>query len=453
MIGVTVANRNLDGQEFYQWTSVNASQNVVSLSQSDLYFLDNNAIEMGAQETPPRDLGSLTAPSIPNVMDIEPGSSQRTTIVAARDESTQYDPERLQSVAGGLPVDSSPQYPINSNDEPEIDLSSSLMMADSQSHRQVDAQSRELFWDQFSNISNGDKKGRTEGYDSLPAILNNGFWFGGVDVMYLEPIFQTNNVITTSGNGASTSSQADYNFDAAWRGYFGFETNAGPAVKASFFRYNEFSGPVFFVADGTTSGESIVQTGNPANVFRLAATNAGDRIDTRQQIKLNSIDLLFYKDHKNAVSRVRGNVGLRFLSLQQFLFADLFESAGPITSLRSVNDFQAMGPKLGIEYFRPIGHTDLELQSGLFGSLMFGRRDHVVTDVGNLQFRQIGKLEPLSVFEMYLGMQWNVKIARCQTGFIRTAIESQYWTGGDSPSETGTDFGFYGLTAGFGVKR
>ena len=316
----------------------------------------------------------------------------------------------------------------------------------------MEVQSREMFWDQFSKMP-ADKDLRTEGYDSLPAILNNGFWFGGVDLMFIEPIFQGNNVLTTTDGATSNSVPADFNFDAAWKGNFGFETNAGPAVKASFFRYNEFSGPVNFVSDGTTTGESIVQSGDPANVFRLAATSAGDRIDARQQIKLNSVDLLFYKDQKNLVSRVRGNVGLRFLSLQQFLFADLFEAAGPVTSLRSVNDLQAMGPKLGIEYFRPIGHTDLELQTGLFGSLMFGRRDHTVTDVGNLQFRQLGKIEPLSIFEMYLGLQWNFQVARCQTAFVRTAIESQYWSGSESPGETDTDFGFYGLTAGFGIKR
>jgi hypothetical protein len=207
------------------------------------------------------------------------------------------------------------------------------------------------------------------------------------------------------------------------------------------------------VATGTSNAFTNVEAGDSGHIFSLSTSAAGDRLTSRQQLKLDSIEILFFKDQQNPVSRVRGNIGIRYVSLKHFLFADLIEPGGSVTSLRNVNDMEALGPKLGIEYFRPIGHTKLELQSGLSGSMLVGRRDQTVTQVGNRQFEQLGKIEPLSIFEIYLGVQWNFKLSRCRTAFVRTALESQYWTGGDSAVETASDFGFYGLTAGFGLTR
>ncbi len=314
---------------------------------------------------------------------------------------------------------------------------------------------RDQFWDQFPTLPPNDKKGRTAGYDSLEAVLKNGFWFGEIDFLYFEPIFQENNAFAISG-GAGTTVATDYGFNVSPRVSVGFETNAGPAVKFTFWRFNEFSNLNEFTFDAVQSAVTTIDLGDSDNQFQLGAgASAGSQLSVQQQIKMNSSELLFFKDQQNPISTVRGNVGLRHVSLQQFLFAGLNDPVAGSQVVRNVNDYFAGGPKLGIEYFRPIGHTNLELQSGLFGSLLFGRRDQSFTELGgtNVQFSQLGKIEPLTIFELYLGVQWNLELSKCQHLFFRTSIESQLWAGSDSVVDIGSDLGFYGVSFSFGLTR
>ena len=337
--------------------------------------------------------------------------------------------------------------------ETYLELPSNLVMADETSERVYDARSREQFWDQFSEPSKGDKKRHMEGYDSPRAILSNGFWFAGADVLFIEPIFSGNPAILIDESGAVHPISADFGFDTAVRVHGGFETNAGPGVRFSFFRYNDETAEQSFTSDGVSTGQVRFLFDGGAGSIRLAATNPGDVLSTRQQIKIRSSEVAFYKDQKNLVSVVRGSLGIRHVILQQVMDAGLDAAAGLPQRFRSFNDFQALGPQLGIDYFRPVGHTDLELQSGMSGSLLFGRRDHSVTSMNTGSYFRDGKSESLPVLEMYLGLQWNIELSKCQTMFARIALESQYWANSGTPSETDANTGFYGLSAGFGITR
>ncbi len=336
--------------------------------------------------------------------------------------------------------------------EPELVLPPRMQLSESWDGQAWD---REQFWKQFATSPTPGSRTGSGHNQSLSAAMRNGSWFGGLDILFVEPIFQSNNafVTTDSATGISSAAHADYNFDPAWKGFFGFESSGGPGLELSWLNYNQFSDTAMFQATGTENGVARIDYGAPGNAIALSTVAAGDRLESRQQIKLNSVDILVFKDQQNPISRVRGSVGIRYVSLKHLLFADLTSSTGATTAVRNVNDWEGLGPKLGVDYFRPIGHTKLEFQSGLFVSLLFGRRDQVVTEVGSLQFSQIGKIEPMGILEMYLGVQRNFHLSRCRTAFVRTALESQYWIGGESAIESGTDFGFYGLSVGFGIAR
>lgn len=334
-----------------------------------------------------------------------------------------------------------------------LELPSNLVMADGSAPHLQQTRGREQFWDQFSAYPEGDKKQRTEGYESVGAILSNGFWFGGADVFFIEPMFGENPAMLVESGGMVRPLSADFGFDTAIKVHAGFETNAGPGVRFSFFRYNDETGVQNFVSDGTSVGQVRLLFDGGAGAIRLIANNSGDAITTRQQIKIRSSEVNFYKDQKNEVSRVRGSVGIRHLILQQVMDAELVPAAGLPQRFRSFNDFQAIGPKLGIDYFRPVGHTDLELQSGMAGSLLFGRRDHSVAAFNATGYQSDGKSEALPILEMYIGLQWNIELSECQTAFLRTALESQYWANSDTPSETDANSGFYGLSVGIGITR
>ncbi len=316
--------------------------------------------------------------------------------------------------------------------------------------------SREEFWRQFSTLPPGDKKARTEGYESLQATLKNGFWFAGLDLLYLEPTFQANNAYTSTTGSLVQTQQVDFGFDVSYRGHVGFETNAGPALKFSWWGLNNFSAiNDFSIGPGRAAITTIDLGDSDTNLQLGAAASDGSRLTVQQQMKFDSMEVTFYKDQVNPVSRMRGNVAIRSLSLHQNLFAGLDDPVNGSQLIRNLNDYLGVGPKLGIEYFRPIGHTDLEFQSGMFGSLLFGRREQVLVRQGPipLQYQQLGKVETLSIFELYLGVEWNRQLSHCRTFFLKTALESQLWAGSDSALNVGDDFGLYGMSFGFGLTH
>ena len=316
--------------------------------------------------------------------------------------------------------------------------------------------SRDQFWRQFSTMPNDDATSRTEGYGSIQAILKNGFWFAGADLLYFEPTFQQNNAFTVTNGNQVTAQHVDFGFDISARYYLGFETNAGPGFKLSYWNLNKFSAINDVVFVGGQSAVTRIDLGDSGNQILVGDTaNAGSRLTVQQQIELNSTEVTLYKDQKNPVSSVIGNVGLRHISLTQRLFVGLDDPVAGSDVVRNVNGYYGFGPRIGVEYFRPVGHTRLELRTGLFGSLIFGRRDQTFVQSGSttLFFNQIGKVESISIIDAYLGIQWNKKINKCQTVFFSTAIESQWWGGADSAMDTGTDLGLYGMTFGFGISR
>jgi hypothetical protein len=62
-------------------------------------------------------------------------------------------------------------------------------------------------------------------------------------------------------------------------------------------------------------------------------------------------------------------------------------------------------------------------------------------------------VETLSIFELYLGVEWNRQLSHCRTFFLKTALESQLWAGSDSALNVGDDFGLYGMSFGFGLTH
>ncbi len=313
---------------------------------------------------------------------------------------------------------------------------------------------RDELWRQFATSPpERGPYGRVEGYESVRATLRNGFWFAGVDLMFFEPVFQSNQVFVTRSPAFDSATHADFGFDVTPRFYGGFQTNMETGIKLSGWRLNEFSSLASFTSDGTSMATMTLDVGSPFRTLSFDANTAGAQINVREQLKLLSSELMLYKDQRNPVSRLRGQIGVRYVSLRHRLIADINDPTFGRTEVRGVNDLDALGPKVGVEYFRPIRGTCLELQSGLFASLLAGRRDQTYTCNGVLHFQQFGKLEPLTVFDVYLALQWNLQVAECRRVYVRCAVENQSWLNGDSAIDTNSDFGLYGFAVGMGVTR
>ncbi|MDG2012096.1 MAG: Lpg1974 family pore-forming outer membrane protein [Pirellulaceae bacterium] len=378
-------------------------------------------------------------------------------LIQAQQDDLQAHPENTAPSQSPRPLARYEEI-VPSGTEVDLDLVQPPIQMNTLNPLPVDSESmsREEFWRQFATTQPLRNRQYVEGYDSLQATLNNGFWFGGMDVVYLEPTFESNNAFSISNDAFSTNQHVDFGFDVSYRLHVGFQTSAGPAAKLSYWGLNSFSAVQQFTTGSGDSAIATIDLGDTNNSFKLGeAANDGSRITVQQQLKFDSVDFTLFKDQWHPISRVRGAVALRAIDLRQNLFAELVDPISGVEIVRNTNQYQGIGPKIGIEYFRPIGHTQLELVSGVHGSVLFGRREQVFAAQGasSFGFQQLGKVETLPILEMHIGLQWVKQLSRCRSVFLKTSLESQYWAGSDTAMQVGDSLGFYGLSFGFGFGR
>ena len=309
------------------------------------------------------------------------------------------------------------------------------------------------FWDRFPTTPPEKPDAPPEGYESFAAIMANGFWFGSFDAFFMEPHFQGNTAVTRIAGIGRQPKAFDFGFEFIPRITFGFETNAGPGIELDLWKMNEFSDRIFFTSDAVNSGATTVLVGDVGGTTTLTATG-GETIEARHQAKIYSGGINFFKSVKNPRSRIRGAIGLRFVSLRHRMVAFRRDPFGTVTcTLTNFSDFQGLGPSVGVTYRRPIGHTSLSMLGGFRGALLFGHRDQVIRNDSLLVFQQLGKDEPLTILDAFLGVEWKREMSQCRSFFVRTNFETQYWIGGGSAIDADANFGLYGFTLSLGVTR
>ena len=130
------------------------------------------------------------------------------------------------------------------------------------------------------------------------------------------------------------------------------------------------------------------------------------------------------------------------------------DGAGAI--LQSVNvrsDMRAFGPRIRIEYFRPVGHTRLEFLTRVGGSLLFGKRDQRITGINADSFQRIGTDEIVSTFNFLTALQIKQRIGENRAVFARIGYLNESFNGGGSGFLPQDDFGLRGITFLVGVNR
>lgn len=285
-------------------------------------------------------------------------------------------------------------------------------------------------------------------------IIATGRFFYNAEVLWAEPQFQGNTAIATEGVNFGESISGDFDSDFHPRFRMGFESQYGPGVELNYFNINSNSEISSFTSDGAISGQTNAWVIGRNVWSRIVADDAGEILTSQHSIDIDSFSVSFFKELKFPISRVNGNFGFQYVSIAQQLNANVVSAGGAtIETLQSSTDMRAYGPRAIIEYYRPIGHTPLELVTTFGGAVLFGQRDQFVTNSQTGLENRLGADEFLTIIDFLVAVQYTKTIGENRSWHGRFGFLNQTWIGGGTAAFPQGDFGLRGLTFGIGYNR
>ena len=287
---------------------------------------------------------------------------------------------------------------------------------------------------------------------SLGDVLKTGAWFASYESLIVEPHFQGNTAITTESATSGFSRAFDTGLEHAPLVNFGFESKKGPGIMLTYWQIDANSDLASAVGSATDTASSSVWLMGPQRTTTLTAAG-GERLEARHSLDIKSLSAVVFKEIKMPISRVKGQMGMKYVNLNQIMHADLFNSGNNrIGLLHGYHDFRGFGPTIGLEYYRPIGHTRIEFLGGANSALLFGHRNQFVANPTMQDFNYFGSDELIAYMDARLGAQWIRDFGKNRV-FIRGTLESQVWFGGGTAADPLQDFGLYGFGIGFGLNH
>lgn len=299
-----------------------------------------------------------------------------------------------------------------------------------------------------------DFENKKRDYPPFSEIMKTGRYFANADLLYLKPYFQNNTAITVEGPGTGFSRTFDYGYDTGNRFLVGFESKYGPGFEMNYFQYDHQSRPSVFTSSGGYHGESTTWMAGPGRWSRLRTASDGDQLTAEHSLEVQNFGVSFFKDWNLPISRLGGSFGIQYVSIEQDLQARLTDSGGTeIGSLSARHELRAFGPKLEFKYFRPVGHTKLEIIGGFSGAVLFGNRDQTVTNTVTSDISRIGADEFVLIFDVIGGLQYVHNYADNRSVYARVTLMSQAWLGGGTAMLPQDDLGFRGVGFAVGFNR
>ena len=290
-------------------------------------------------------------------------------------------------------------------------------------------------------------------HPSIKEILATGRFFGSASALYFRAAFQGNTAIATRGPGFGESIPFDFDYESAPQFRFGFESKAGPGMEFEYWQYDETSNISSFTSDGTITGSTSTWMLGPLQWSRLTASNPGERLDASHSIDAEVFSASFFKEMKFKISRLNGIFGFQYSGITQSMDSTLSSGGTETGRLSSRSDLSAWGPKFGLEYYRPMGHTKLELFTTVGGSVLFGKRDQFVSNTVSGDFDRIDADEFVTMVDFLTGIQYKKVTAENRCYYARLGLNYQTWIGGGTAVEPQGDFGLRGFSFGVGYNR
>ena len=286
--------------------------------------------------------------------------------------------------------------------------------------------------------------------------LATGRYFASGELLFIKPHLQNNNAILIDSPAVNfgSSQPIDFSFDAATRFRVGFESKHGPGFELNYFQYDHDSSLRSFTSDGVATGTAGSFLTSPNASSSIVAQNAGEVLTASQSLEVHRLGATFFKDFKLPVTRLGGGLGIQQVRINHTLTAAVNDAAGnEVASLVGNHRFDAFGPQLYFRYFRPVGHTKLELIGGVSGAVLFGNRDLNVQNSVTGGFDQVGSNDVLMLFDVLAGVQYLRHTAENRSFYARITLMHEIWLGGGTAVSTADNFGFRGVGFGVGFNR
>ena len=293
-----------------------------------------------------------------------------------------------------------------------------------------------------------------EQYPSMREILAQSVYFAELDFMFLQPSFGGNTAISSGAAGNIVADPFNFDLEPAFRVMAGFESDFGPGFVGEYFQFDNNSDVASFTSDGTQVGETSVYQLGPNAWTTLSAANAGETLNALHSLEVHSTSVYAFKAIKFKRASVNGRFGLQLSTIQQKLEANLTGGGGAVLAQLSNNsEVNAFGPRFGIDYFRRVGHTPMQLVASATSALLFGDRDQQVTNTLTGESSAVGADEFITHFDIFFGLQMRRYRGEKRNTAMRIGFVNQSWIGGGTAIDPNDDFGFQGISLTLGFNR
>ncbi len=289
--------------------------------------------------------------------------------------------------------------------------------------------------------------------DQLDCERDCGF-FAGFAAVFAKPhfkeAFEASQINTATGTQTLIPFEFDYEFTP--RAFFGFKSDSGVGVRASYWQFDADSAPFQGVADGTNIyAAHAVSIIFPANIF---AAIPGQTLNTSSSLNTQVLDLYLTLDGTMGSITATGGFGLRYGKLTQSLNSTVsFPPGAPTALLQWEREFEGVGPSVYLDAKKRLGESRLSAVISGGGALLFGSKQLNRTVIGdqspqpatpflNLQDAD----EVVGIGEISMGTEWAAQLQHGHSLRVRGTYEGQLWAEAGAPT-----IGFLGFE-GFGLQ-
>ena len=289
-------------------------------------------------------------------------------------------------------------------------------------------------------------------------ILATGRWFGSIEGQFIKPRFNGNSGIVvldqSSGSNVNDAQVFDFDFEFIPNLRFGFESKYGPGFEVDYRKLRTASVVQSFTSGAASSGSLRAALPDMTIGSQIFTSAGGQTIAGAHTFNFESYGFSVFKEVQLPVTRIGGTFGFQAVDIDHQVDATVVDGAGTVLqSLNTTSDMRAFGPRIRIEYYRPVGHTPLEFLTHAGGSLMFGKRDQFIRNAGGDSFQRIGTDEIVSSIEFLTALQIKKRIGENRSVYGRIGYLNQTFNSGGSGFLAQDDFGLRGITFMVGVNR
>ena len=288
-------------------------------------------------------------------------------------------------------------------------------------------------------------------------ILATGRYFGSIEGQLLKPRFNGTSGITildqSSGTNFTDSHVFDFGYDLNPSVRVGFESKYGPGFEFDYREIRSTSDLQSFTSGVATSASLRSALPDVSLSSVISTTAPGQTLSGTQNLEVEEFGFSVFKEVQLPVTRINGMFGFQTIDIDHEVDATVTDGAGAVLqSLSSRSDMRAVGPRVRLEYFRPVGHTRLEFLTRMSGALLFGKRDQFITEGVN-SFQRVGTDEIVTKFGFLTALQIKQRIGENRSVFGRIGYLNESFNSGGSGFLAQDDFGVRGITFLVGVNR